>query len=451
MSRSGFALLLVVALTCTVARAGDSPGDIAWTTSLSQALAEARESRRPTFVAVNNVIAEGEGVEVASKLLREEVYTDPRIVELSKAFVCVLLRSPVSTEDGGELRTRFAIEGMIVTPQHLFLQADGTLIHRKEYWSPRDRKSSVEALATLMGRALKAHQARQKLPPLGSDAASRAAWIQAAVDLVRSGPDGELRRAAARELATTDERGDCLRCLPSVLLGGKEPAKEDSAVFVEVVRILGRPKLDVAVPGLAAMLDAKDTALRSNAAVSLEYVGASKALEALLRRYGKERDEDVKSNLLRALGRCGAKDDSVRKTLLKEASAKSDFVAAGAIIGLAYFERDPEVARGLERTLKGNDDGVRRVATLWTLVRVGDAKTAEVLAAQRDGTAEVLPSHRLLDAAASRLSGDEDRQGELDQALRWALVADRTKPETARSGRAPVGFVPLGDFGSSTE
>ena len=154
----------------------------------------------------------------------------------------------------------------------------------------------------MLTRATKAHEVREALPPL-VDGADRGAWIRAAQGLIRAGADIELRRAAARMLVAADREADCLAALQALLAEVKDPPKPEAPLWIEVLCLLARPDAQVAVAGLAALLEAKEPLLRSHAAVSLEHVGSPSGLEPVLKRLGKEREEGVKANLLRAAAR----------------------------------------------------------------------------------------------------------------------------------------------------
>jgi hypothetical protein len=427
--------------------AGAGEAGIAWRSGgLAKALEEAKASKRPVFVAINAEKVDGGRVEPASRMLREEIYLHPSVVERSKAFVCVLLTDPISDADGAELRSRFGIDGMIVSPQHVLAHADGTLIQRKEYWEFA-ADASVEALGSMMTRAAKAHEVRLALPPLGPEPASRSAWIAGAVAILRAGPDVELRKAAARELVAADQDGDCLAPMNALLVEVKEPKKEDVTAWVEIARLLGRPGAEAGVPGLCAVLESKDAALRSNAAVSLEYVGSAKAVDALAKRVAKEKEESVRGNLCRALGRCGAKDANARKALLREAqAARSDRLALGPVLGLAYFEGDADAARGLEKALKKGEGGLKRAAIVWALVEIGDPGSAAFLRSQLT-TGDASPTgSRFLGSALACFEGQrETRKAEVDQGFRYASYEAGLRSDSARTGRTDAKFTPKGD------
>jgi HEAT repeat protein len=444
MRTFGVGGILVACALAAPARAAET--EIAWRPGLAKAFEEAKAAGKAVFVAINAERVDAGRVEPASRLLREEVYRHPDVVARSRDLVCVLLTDPISEADGAELRARFGVGGDIVSPQHLLAHADGATILRKEYWPHPDLASSVEALTALMTRAAKANEARRALPARGADAASKAAWVAAALALCRTGADVELRRAAAREVVADDASGDGAAALGGLLSSSKEAKKDDVAVLVEVARLLGRPGAERAVPGLCAALESKDAALRSEAAVSLEHVGSAAAVPALVSRVGKEKDEAARCNACRALGRCGARDASAKAALLRELrSARTDRAAVGPLVGLSYFEGDADVARAVEGAARKDDKPLRLAAVCFALGEIGDAGSREPLrgvaaAAGRDpwlSPCAAAASARLdarTDAAKARLAG-----------AFCACLRRDGRPDPARSGRES-GFVPNGDL-----
>ena len=134
----------------------------------------------------------------------------------------------------------------------------------------------------------------------------------------------------------------------------------------------------------------------------------------------------------------------MRRLLLREAQGRSERVAVGAILGLAYFEGDADAARGLEKALKSADEGPRRIAILWSLVEVGERGTGEVLRAELLAAQPTAPSLHALEAAVACFGGErEARKPQLDDGLRWSLGDKLHDP--ARGGRKGSGFVPKGD------
>jgi hypothetical protein len=445
------------------------PTEIVWRASLRDAIEEAKKAKKPVFVAITAERVDGlQRLEPAGIELRERTYKHPDVVAKSREFVSVLLKDPIDSDNGGELRSRFGMDGLLVSPQHLFLHADGTLIRRKEYWEfSRDSETSVKALLGYLDEALKAHRARTPgaaaptptapppPPPTAPPPAApsggapdapptdaRSTWIRETLERVKAGdPDG--RAAAARELAAADAKGDCVGPLSAYLLEVKDQRKEH-AIQLAILRALGRPGLEPAVPGLVAFLEAKDVEARSNAAVSLEYVGSASAIEGLTKRVSREKEDAVHSNLCRALGRCGARVDAVRKTLLKEyASAKNDRVAIGPIIGLAYSEKDEDTARALEKALKKEGNRVKRGTLVWALVEVGDPGSLpllrEILAEESNPLAK-----GYLGGAVAALAGSGSKSV-VEQGLGGLYRWNDISWDDARKGREGGGFVPKAD------
>ena len=157
--------LLAVLLACcflavpaapTAAEEGEvQPGDLVfWQTDLQKAFARAKEKQQILMICINSKYVDGRNrEEPAAKGLREIVYKDVRIVKKSREFVCAFLTSGGNSADYGELRA-LGIEGLIVSPQHIFVHPDGDkILERLEYWSHGKGDAAVKALLGLMNNA----------------------------------------------------------------------------------------------------------------------------------------------------------------------------------------------------------------------------------------------------------------------------------------------------------
>jgi hypothetical protein len=389
MLLAGLAALLAVR---DVARAdGPAPAvpptgpaeGIAWTKTVDEAFDAGKKDGKPVFIAVSSERVDGGKLEPAGQMLRDQVYVDPAVVAKSRSFACAMLRGDGTSADYAAVRQHFGIDGLIVSPQHLFAFPDGTLIKREEYWPTRGVPDSVAKLVSMMDEALKATELRKgvALPsvPGGGDPAAgdagRAAWIKSRIEFVAKGStDPAGRDAAIAELVKGDQKGDCLEALCGVLV----ELKKDPASQVKILKAIGKPNALVVVPTVLGFLDDRHDELRGNAAVTLEYVGDPRAIDPLTKRLGVEKDEMILADVARALGRCGAKMAAVRKTLFHELeTSKSAKAAAGPVIGLAYFEKDAEAARGIEKLVRKESDRMRRGPMLWALMEIGDPKSAD--------------------------------------------------------------------------
>jgi hypothetical protein len=97
------AFLLALCLGAPAQSTGDVRPEqqVHWQRTLDDALALCRATGRPLFVAVNT------DAESASERIVEEVYRDPRFVEATRAFVCLIaspLRHTPRDHDGRGLR-----------------------------------------------------------------------------------------------------------------------------------------------------------------------------------------------------------------------------------------------------------------------------------------------------------------------------------------------------------
>jgi hypothetical protein len=390
---AGFSTAIAITLSCgAVARAdGPTPAPVPavdpspyidWQPTLVSGFEAAKKLGKPLFIAINAEKVDGKNqIEPAAKELRENTYHDSAVVGKSREFVCVLMKPDANSADYGELRGRFSIDGVVVSPQHIFAHADGSLIDRKEYWSYAAGAESVTALLGLMDAALTAHRAKLATPAgsaAGTPDEQRAAWIRERITKVRdTSAERAIRDLAIKDLAKGDQKGDCIDPLCTAMLD----LKKDTETQISILKALGRPGLEIAVASVLQLLDAKSDDVRSNAAVTLEYIGSAQAIEPLTKRLGHEKDEFTYNNCCRALGRCGTKQEkseAVRKTLLREAgTGKSDKVAAGPAIGLAYFEKDAEAARGIEKILEKGPSWQKRTFLLYALTEIDEPKSGD--------------------------------------------------------------------------
>lgn len=463
------------------AKAGDT---ISWIRQLPRAFEDAQKEGKPLMICINSERVDGGRVEAAAKELREVTYRDPRVVTRSRAFICAWLTAEGSSDDFGELRARFHIEGLIVSPQHVFARPNGDLLSRHEYWPHGTGERSIKALLELMDAALAKEQAARAVPPSaptpapappggspnepaapaapGADAAApESARLLA---LVVTGPT-DARREALRRLLSDDKEGRNLAALLALLPRLAEA--KDVAAQVDVARAFGRPGLQGAVAALLDWLDAKDDDLRANAAVSLEYVGSPEACTALRARLDKERVESVSHHLLRALGRCGVGDAKSRATLDRRVtSAKTEATACAAIVGLAYFEKDTAAARVLDEQLGkvgppafgrrggGGENAAKRVFLAWALAEVGDPKSAEVVRKKILAPLEnvqnpwIVRIRGFYQAVAEVCEGRAERRSEVEAGIQVSLEFFGGNPlmDDARRGRDATGFTPKADW-----
>jgi HEAT repeat protein len=480
------------------------PGDtITWVKGLPKAFEEAAKQGLPLMICINSERVDGGRVEAAAKELREVTYKDPRVVGTSRGFIVAWLTAEGSSDDFGELRARFKIEGLIVSPQHIFAYPDGTLIDRHEYWPHGTGERSTLALLDLMDKALAKHKVAKELGPAapatpapttpapgeappaappGGDPAAPApgpgdagAVREKLLEAVEKGSP-EARREALRRLLADDADGANVRAILALLPKLDEAKAIDT--LIDVVRALGKhglkdpEKKDVAL-ALAGYLDHKDEGLRGNAAVSLEYVGAPEAVDALKGRLDREKVELIHCHLLRALGRCGAGDSKVRAVLDRRVtSAKTEPLSCAAIVGLAYFEKDAAAARTLEEQLQkvgppafgrrggGGENSLKRAFLAWALAEVGDKKSGDFMRKKMlpslDNVADfggvVTRVRDFYDAVAdvcegSAAGGNAEAKAVVDGSIQWVIgFYGNPLHDDLRRNRDSGGFTPKADW-----
>ena len=468
-----------------VVKAGDQ---VSWITNLTKAFERAKEKKRVLMICVNATQVDGGRVEPAAKGLREVVYKDLRVVKKSREFVMAYLTPQGTSADYGELRA-LGVEGLIVSPQHIFVHPDGDeLISRHEYWPHGQGDTAVKALIKLMNDALTvyakmigtpANPAAPEQPDVGpapeapdvgadpavgaADTKARLEWIENTLLTVKTGAPTK-RKEALHLLVTEDKDGDCV----DPLLAALATYEKDLEILVDAIRALGRHKLERAAEPLCEYLGHKDRSVRGNAAVSLEYIGSPTSVSTLRKKVSKEKDEDVANHMYRALGRCGAGDDKVRTLLAKKTtSAKSEKMSYGPIIGLAYFGRDPKTARVVEKTLKkvgppafGRRAGanlenvVKRALLVWCLGQVGDEKSAKFMNERMIKPLEnaqspfVAPIRRGYEAVAAYCLGDRGEASAVEAIMQGTVDFLRIDPfmDDMRRDRDATEFQPLGEW-----
>ncbi len=428
------------------------PSYVDWQPTVVGAFDAAKKEKKPLFIAINAEHVDGKygREEPAGKELREHTYRAPTVVAKSRLFVCVLVKPDGTSVDYAELKARLGIQGDIVSPQHIFVHLDGVLIERKEYWKFGAGAASVDALLAMMDSALVAHRAKTGMGApgvTGTPEEQRWEWIRQRMEKVRAGvADRASRDVAIQELVKGDKQGDCIIPLSSLLSG---PDK-DSDTAVSIVRGLGQPGLDTAVAAVASALDDTSDLVRSNAAVSLEYIGSASAIEPLTKRLPKEKDEIVRNNLNRALGHCGAKQEAVRKTLLREfATSKTNKTSAGPAIGLCNFDGDADAARGIEKVLAPGVDWQKRAFGLYALTHIRDPKSASFVIDKVLKFEKNREALGFLDAVVAVLSGTDnngDRQRSVTSGVTSAISTIGDIGGPARLNRDQSGYLPLGEF-----
>ena len=459
-------LVAVLALLCCVApaRGEEDAPKIQWAKDVPSAFMQAIKQKKVVLLCLGapDLIVDGEVQGTLSKLVRDRLYKNSLVVEASRKFVCVLL-----TKDYEKLmREQFGMKPPIAVPQHVFAHPRHVKgerpLYTRQFWQFQSEEQGAKAFIGHMKTALRRFEVKEAMPKLPKDTPeARAAWIPKVARLVRDG-NPEYRAEALDQLRKRDRDGDCVKAL--VPLIDTFAAANDKQRLLDVLRYAITPD---AVDVIHPLLDHDDRGLRGTAAVTLEYIGAKASVDPLLARIKREKDDGVANHLYRAVGRCGAGDDSVRKKLLRKAApAKGeDFPRFGAVIGLAYFAGDAKAARGLERNLTklglpfqtgSKAKEFLRALTVWALSEIRDPKSgAYVQKKLLDKLAKDPPRGAdavmtFYGAVARTCEGHEGLQEEIDKGIEAYRWRDRAGDlvDGARTGRDMQKFKPKAEWGN---
>jgi hypothetical protein len=427
---------------------------IDWVGDLDRAFALAKERKCPVMVCINS-----KDREKANEATAGEIYRDPEFVELSKSFVMVILSTLSHKESGpcprfgkvtcaehlqcwqalaAKYGDRFVspeARGEMISPQHAWFSADGTLLARKEYWM--DKRE-------LLQRMRRALEEKEKGPgeeaPAGSPPAGTPLSDTERSDLAKAeGKDPEARKMAMGNLLAT-EKPAVRQALIELLLRTTDPD-----VKCDAIRSLGKAQvMDARIP-IEEHLEHRDAIVRSFAAVALEYLAQKESVAPLLKRAKSERDLTARKNACRALGACGGPvaDEEAAQALLKTVSGdKQNMIRKHAALALkAYSEEKakPLVVTKLEQLAAKTKDRVVRGGIVYTLAFVGVRETTEpvlqkILEDQHDewGKAFVREALRML----------RKESGDFGRSAWWLFAEDRDDP--ARRDDIPSDIPPGG-------
>lgn len=379
--------LLVLVLPVT---AEDEARQIDWVGDWDAAFRQARESERPVMVCINS-----KDLETANEKTARRIYRDPEFVERSRDFVMIVISTithrtsgpcprfgkitcaqhlacykELAARHGEQLVTAFAAGGEMITPQHVWLKPDGTLVRRKEYWLEKSE------LLERMRKVLDDFASKPKEEDTPADAQDAPLTDREQAELHRvDTADREARRAALGNLLATEKNAAY-----AALVERLQTSKRVD-VRCDICRALGRALVLDARPYLEACLADKSELVRSFAAVGLEELAQLESVPELIKRAKSEKDTQARKNMYRALGACGgppADKDAARALLKAVRGDKQNSNRKHAAYSLRHFKTEEGkqlVVRKLERAALGAKDPGVRGGLVYTLAHIGDVKT----------------------------------------------------------------------------
>jgi len=418
----------------------DAERQIAWVGDWDKALLRAKETERPLMVCINS-----KDRETANEKTARQIYRDPEFVERSRKFVMVVISTithrtsgacprfggitcaqhlacykDLASRYGEQLATAFAAGGEMVTPQHVWLKSDGTLLRRKEYWL--EKSQLLERMRKVLDDLESKPEAEGDAPVDDKDAPLNEK-DKAELHRVDTS-DKESRRAALGNLLATEKTAAY-----AALVERLQHSKRVD-VRCDICRALGRSQVLDARPYVEACLSDKSELVRSFAAVGLEALAQVASVPALIKRAKSEKDTQARKNMYRALGACGGPvaDKGAATCLLKAVRGdKQHANRKHAALALRHYRTDEGkklVVRKLERAALSAKDRIVRGGIVYTLAHIGDVKTTmpvfeKILAKLHDPMGQTF-----LRLAKRKLRGEPTDFGRTARFLFWEDVGD---------------------------
>jgi HEAT repeat protein len=382
------ASLLTVALVAaqTPAPAPAPPARIPWEQDFDAAMQKAATEKKPIFVAflMDN--------EPANDQTIKEHYTDPQIVALLDRFVCVVgcLGDHPAAEGGGcvkfhglqcahhnamekRARAKWLTDDLVCTPQHVFCDPKGAVLHRKIYLISKPTLAKVLVMTLedcgidVSGIKLDFGKDASGMPVDERERVTR--WL---ADLASN--NLEVRTAALSGLGAADDP----RALPAVL--AQCDAKVDDATRLVAIRALGRKGNHVAVARLSKMLGDGNALILSAVASALESIELETATPALVATMKKEKRDRVLGAVVRAAAKTQPANADVRDFCLKQVKTSSQQLQGHLLVALGGLAPHEKIVTTLKPLLASKNVNTRGLA-VWAL---GNQGTPAALDALRD-------------------------------------------------------------------
>jgi hypothetical protein len=306
----------------------------------------------------------------------------------------------------------------VVAPQHLVCDANGRLLLRKLY----EMKSAglIEFLDRGFGLFVEGAGAASR--PAGP-ADSRPANGGGAAPEAPGAPKRLSPELEARVMAIVKADDAGKESLTKELLTDPSPERRDA--FLEVVarlktskdkeiviRAIGYPEFSPAAPAVITLLAEKDALARNCAVVTLEEMANPAGCDPLVALHKKEKDPEIKKDIVRALGPCGGGKPDARALLLKELGSSQENVRAGSALSLGYFlSGDADVDKALRSRWEKDGSNLRvKTAILWGIGHSMDPAQSKLVddLTKDDNNGQI---KQIAAAVKTRLSGGDPWQG----------------------------------------
>jgi hypothetical protein len=426
--RPRFAALCLLASIPVLVTTTPAP-EIKWAHDVASGFKTAAEEKKPVLFVIMK------DNEIACKRMLEGVYTDDAVRARLANFVllpcsvydhtvpgsdqCTQFRGITCAEHQAierEMRQRYQEQDQVVAPQHIVCDATGKLLLR-QLWEMK-----TGAMTTFLDRGFAlfleasgapAPESRPESQPAGTPAAPAAAprksglapELEARVTaILKADEEGKVRLTKELVMEATPERREAFLALVARLKSVKDKEL--------VIRAIGYPEFAGTASAVAKLLDDKDAHVRNYAVVTLEEMANPEVNNVLVDLHKRERDAEVKKDVVRALGPCGGSLDEARALLLKEIGSSADNVRAGAAMSLGYFlAGDADVQKALKKRWEKDSNNLKiKTAILWGIALSNDQSQSAFIdeLTKDDNNGQV---KQLAAAAKARLAGEDPFEG----------------------------------------
>ena len=363
---------------------------IDWKADYDATLKLAKKAKRPIMVAF---ILKGES---ANESICADHFQNAAIIEMSRRFDCLLAFANFVSSDTGsstessdallaELKGRVSLEQLerieknargdlmessqVSTPQFVFLKPDGETVLLRHVWTLTE-----EVLLRKMQMAYHFFDSTWPLPE-GVKQENEIEKAEIGTLIEQSDANNmNTRREAIRKLATKDHP-EVIEFL--IKQTGKDLQQQRR---LEAIRAMGQAGQAKFLPTLHRLLVRESSfQIRSNVADAIKAVGLVESVPHLAKAVKKEKKDNVRSLLLRALSACaGGSGPELKKALSKCLKSSSNIDRFTALYIMATIKHDPSLDSAVLKCAK-NRSGQVRTAAYFVIGSMKLEKAASIL------------------------------------------------------------------------
>lgn len=389
---------------------GPPAAHVEWVPSWKEALAIAKAENRPIMIHFNM------DDEPACEGMARGHFKNPKLVELSKKFVCVVGslgdhtgENIIEGEEGtcrrfgsltcAEHRTcepgaRGDVLGVsrVTAPQFIFTDPELNILVRKPWdTAPGDVIKLMERALTYFDPSMEASEVAAQRKRLIKDM------------LKEADSDNAAKRKKAMDVLASRDDPEIIEFLIRQTSGDVDEVKRLAAI--DAIGAAGNANC---VGRLIELLKDRSSRIRRNTIVALNNLGMLESVAPLLKKFRNEPNSRNQALIVRAVVNCDANDKDVRKLLATALKHKEGLVRSHAIRScLSLDPVDGEFQRLLKMVRSEKDSTVKRLACHAATRLTLDSKDIDTKSAKT-----ILKSQKKLEKSLkgiARSSKDDDK------------------------------------------